>query len=201
MSMPDPTNVAEVSGVYQLLSRLWMREVDGGLLAELVNGSLASTFQEAGGTPPASADVETQEQLSIDYCQLFLGPQNHFPPFQSVWTGGQFQDMANASMKKYLGLLPEFSVEGPGGNMLDHLGIQLGVMAAIIGAVPSANADDQGAILELAGHFFRDHLAWPEQLLDAAEPRCQTEFYRSVIRLTREFLRLESDQWLNDAAR
>jgi hypothetical protein len=82
----------------------------------------------------------------------------------------------------------------PGGLMLDHLGVQLDVMGQIFEQMSNWRADTDGwdQVLDLAACFFTQHLQWSAELLAAAIRRAETDFYRSSIMLTREFLRMES---------
>ena len=73
------------SGLYRLLGRLWLREMDQDALRELGRPPLCDSFVNAGGVLPTNDDLEMIEQLAVDYCQLFVGPAGHLPPVQSVW--------------------------------------------------------------------------------------------------------------------
>jgi hypothetical protein len=48
--------------------------------------------------------------------------------------------------------------------------------------------EQQLAVLELAESFLAMHLTWPSELFAAARGRASTEFYRSIVELTRVFL-------------
>ena len=175
------------SGMYRLLARLWLREMDGPSLRALRSPPLCDAFTEAGGRLPGDA---TLEALAIDYCQLFIGPANHLPPFQSVWQSGQFESDAIASVKGHAEVVGYDFAALPSGIMLDHLGVQLDVMGHILGRIaiwqPESGRLDN--VLEVARSFFAKHLTWPSQLLEIAAQKAATEFYRSTIALTGEFL-------------
>ena len=182
------------SGVYRLLGRLWLREIDQASLRELGTPPLRDLFIQAGGILPASDDRDTVEQLAIDYCQLFVGPTAHLPPFQSVWESGQFQSGLTTSVQTFVEITAYPAESLPSGSMLDHLGIQLDVMGHIL-ALRSLDAVDEetdSEILELANAFLTRHLRWAGDLLKAAAGRATTEFYRSTIQLTRDFLNIET---------
>ncbi len=177
---------AACSGTYRLLARLWLREVDRELLQRLCSPPLCDAFVEAGGILPADVDDATIEQLAVDYCQLFIGPANHLPPFQSVWQTGQFQGATAASMKTFVDVVGYNTVALPSGTMLDHLGVQLDVMGHILGQIATWQPEREGLnhVLELADSYFDMHLTWPAKLLEIAAPRATTQFYRSTIMLT-----------------
>jgi TorA maturation chaperone TorD len=185
--------VAARSGTYRLLARLWLREVDRDLVRELRSPPLCDSFVAAGGILPAGDDEPTIEQLAIAYCRLFAGPADHLPPFQSVWKTDQFQGTATASMKNFIEVVGYDTKQLPSGMMLDHLGVQLDVMRHILAQVSTWQSDTEslGQVLELADSFFARHLLWPAELLEAAMRRAPSGFYRSLVVLTREFLKSE----------
>jgi TorA maturation chaperone TorD len=178
------------SGTYRLLARLWLREVDRELLRKLCSPPLCDSFVEAGGILPAGDNEWTIEQLAIDYCQLFIGPANHLPPFQSVWQSGQFQGAAIASMEKFVEVVGYDTDALPSGTMLDHLGVQFDVMGHILDQIPTCQSEQESPerAWEIAHCYFAMHLTWPAKLLEVAAPRATTEFYRSIFMLTCAFL-------------
>ena len=93
------------AAVYRLLARLWRREIDAATLEQLLAGSVRKAYLAAGGSLPEVADQATCDALAGDYCQLFLGPAGHLPPYQSVWSDGQFHGAAAQSLRGYLSLL------------------------------------------------------------------------------------------------
>ena len=179
-----------LAGVYQLLARLWLREVDEQLLADLSRPPLRDVFTAAGGTLPKHVDTATLEELAVDFCQLFIGPANHLPPYQSVWQAGQFQSSPTEPMRRYTDWLG-YDADGV---MLDHLGVQCDVMSRLLGSAPLA-MKATGELLRLAGTYFDLHLAWAFPLLESAVQRAETDFYQSTIRLTRDFLTSERAFW------
>ena len=179
--------------MYRLLARLWLSEVDENLLQNLLASPLRNSFVAAGGILPATSGDQTVEQLSIDYCQLFIGPTDHLPPYQSVWQFGQFQGTTTVSMKRFIQIAGYDSEALPSGIILDHLGVQLDVMGHVLDEVVSEPSNSRAVttISEIANSYFAIHLRWPAELLAVAERRATTEFYRSVIEMTREFLDCE----------
>lgn len=178
------------AGVFRLLARIWLREVDGDFLRQLRAPPLCEAFAAAGGALPIDDDAETIELLAIDYCRLLIGPAQHLPPYQSVWEGGQFQTTITASMRQFIEVAGYDAGALPRGVMLDHLGVQLDVMGHILGQISAwpPGADGRDAVVDLAHSFFAAHLRWPHGLLEAAANRAATDFYRSSILLTRDFL-------------
>ena len=170
------------AAAYEFLGRLWASEVDGDLLAQLLKPSdIHDAFLAAGGDIQMSA--ASVNELAEDYCQLFLGPTNHLPPYQSVWIDGQFAGESSVDMKKWCELVHfESTAIEP-----DQLGVQLTVMSRI-----SATAN-----VPMESDFFGRHLTWPSKLIATATQRARTGFYRSVTKMTAEFLESESARLLH----
>ena len=188
------------AAVYRLLARIWRRELDEQTLAELASGPLRDAFRAAGGSPPETTEAGELDALAIDYCRVFLGPASHLPPYQSVWSEGQFQGAAVASLQRYVELFPAGRWDSVA--MLDHLGIELEIMACLLEQLTSVSAwpdepseEFETAMLEIARSFFRDHLSWPQPLCAAVRQRAQTAFYRTMAEMTDGFLATERQTW------
>lgn len=179
--------------MYGLLARLWLREADEALLTELCSPPLSDFFVQAGGSLPEKDNPHAVEELAVDYCQLFVGPAKHLPPFQSVWQTGQFQSLATAAMKQWIETTGYKSGHAANPTMPDHLGVQLDVMAHILSrhGIAHKKADSDIASHERTQTFFRTHLTWPAPLLKIAIARAESPFYRSLIQMTRDFLECE----------
>jgi len=183
-------------GMYRLLARLWIREVDRELLSQLQSAPILASLEGAGGVVPSVDDSQAIEQLAIDYCRLFIGPSRHLPPYQSVWQDGQLLGDASVSMQRYIDAVG-YDVDGlPTGVMLDHFGVQLDLMGFVLGHITrqSTEAIRQILIEEVADDFFRAHLQWSVTMLEAIVIRATTEFYRSTALLTLAFLDCEGPE-------
>lgn len=188
----------EQAAVYHLLSRLWDREVDADLLRALQSGELGTAYVEAGGIIPKGEDEQSLlEDLAIDYCQLFLGPTGHLPPYQSVWEEDQFNGRIVLSLKQYLGTIG-YPMQETDRQTLDALSVELSAMGYLLEQMSDWEGPyerDQADLLDLAGRFFHAHLAWSEPLLQRAQVRARTDFYRGMVRLTANFLAAERHFW------
>ncbi|MDG2408573.1 MAG: molecular chaperone TorD family protein [Pirellulales bacterium] len=181
------------AGMYRILSILWWGEVSAELLEALQSGSHAQTFADHHFfSANDTMDVTT---LAADYCQLFIGPRGHLPPYQSVWEEGQLAGRATASMRRYLDLL-EFPLLQRGLEA-DHLGCQLALMGAITTGLSVVGTDDQKrtAYEALGREFFALHMRWPAALLAQTRQQAQTPFYGALGRCTADFLEMESAVW------
>ena len=168
---------AERAAIYGLLSAMWLEPPSADDLEEF--GRVPDESPAWAALREASLGANTDD-LAVQFTQLFVGPKNHLPPFQSVWLEQQLEGESAASTRRYGDVL---GIE----KASDHLGSQLEMMAIIL----SAETDDPATQSELAICFFRDHLSWPEILLDAVAQRGDA-FYQSVSRLTGDFLESES---------
>lgn len=184
------SDFAAVSGMYELLSRLWLHEVDDEFVNELGGSDLRAAFEAAGGFVPDEADIE---QLRTEYCRLFVGPRDHLPPLQSVWMRGELQSEITTSIEMFASAVRYESQE----TMHDHLGVLLGIMSRATELNSESTCEDS---LDFAREFFRRHLTWTNELLAAAEGRAEHSFYESLAIMTREFLREEGEIWLDRSA-
>ena len=188
---PSTEDLAARAGVYELLSRLWLYEVDAALLSELSDGPLAAAWSELGGP---SIEVSQLEDLATEYCRLFVGPRDQVAPFQSVWETGQHGGQAVASMRECLELLSEPVAKLE--EIPDHLGVQLLLMGVFLRCL--AGDPDSEDLQDVVEGFAEEHLRWPAEMLDAATAKSEMPFYRFLIDATRQFLAGEHE--LLDAA-
>jgi len=192
---------AAAARVYAFLARLWLKELDRPLLRDLARGPLADAYRAAGGQPPPDDTDETLERLAVDFCQLFIGPCSHLPPYQSVWQQGTFEGQPAASMDRFRQLAGELPDWVPPDIMSDHFGLQLQIMSMLLQLQPPHhNAGQPAPSYELAKTFFRTHLTWPDKFLTAAAERAQTPFYTSLANLTAQFLADQRRIWLDEQA-
>ncbi|MBQ10131.1 MAG: hypothetical protein CMJ45_01095 [Planctomyces sp.] len=193
MNNPNREDLEGLAGFYRLLSRLWVAEIDPEWFEALANGSLSEVAADLG-LPVAGSAEEVIEQLATEYCRLMIGPQDHVPPHQSVWTEGQFQGHTAVSMQRYLEVVGE-KVDS---TMSDHIGVQLGVMSLMVDELASSLQDDtkRNSLKELVRSFFGEHVEWIQQFLVQAGKSTESEFYSRLIAVTGEFLAEERREWL-----
>ena len=188
-----------LAGFYQLLQRLWQSEVDAPLLAQLQDGPLAEVAGELKIPLDDGPPQQVLEELAVSYCQLLIGPANHVPPYQSVWSDGQLQSAATTSMRSYLEIVGEQPTDS---SLVDHLGIQLQVMMRIVSELAAAQpeSDRYRELQALACRFYHEHLTWPGKFLATAQQATDSPFYRAVARVTAEFLEQEEKYWSDTLA-
>lgn len=118
--------------LYRLGSRLLAHEVDAALLARLW---AADALTDAPLLDPGLSECHEHvvlEELAVEYCRLFVGPEPVCPPYASAHTGGRhLRGRAEQDLVTFLaayGLEPvcrtEVSLLG-----LDHLSVHLAVLA------------------------------------------------------------------------
>lgn len=175
------------AGVYALFARLWMREVDEAFRREMFREPLAPALERVGLFLP----MESNEELAIEYCRLFIGPKNALLPMQSVWQKTQLESQLATSVEKFAELIGYVL---PTSSFWDHLGVQLDLMSHLVRATASENQAENGFEVagEVADVFFRRHLSWAAPLLLATSQRAQVPLYRSLAQATQQFLRLEA---------
>ena len=175
------------AGVYALFARLWMREVDEAFRREMFREPLAPALERVGLFLP----MESNEELAIEYCRLFIGPKNALLPMQSVWQKTQLESQLATSVEKFAELIGYVL---PTSSFWDHLGVQLDLMSHLVRAKASENQAENGFEVagEVADVFFRRHLSWAAPLLLATSQRAQVPLYRSLAQATQQFLRLEA---------
>ena len=183
-----PDEHQSIANVYELLSRLWLREVDVELLDAIVASPLAD---ELNVNAERASQTDLLNELATQYCALFIGPKDHLPPYQSVWQTGQLQSETTDSVRAYTEALRAADLIGQS-EMADHLGHQMLVMSEIHRRL--AKTDDNN-LRDLGHEFFRTHLNWASPLIQAANDRTCSNFYQKVVALSGELLAAELISW------
>ena len=170
------------STVLRFLGQLWVRELDAATLSKLNQPGVRAAFEELGGSVPDNIDEASLETLATDYCQLLVGPTDQLTPVQSIWENQQFEGEAAASMKRYFQLLDGYQ---PPLSIVDHLGVQLDFAAQLVLA-----AEAEPKAREIVLQYASDHLQWSNDILDRIGEKAETDFYRSLARVTQQVCKL-----------
>ena len=181
-----------LSASYGLFGRLLVSELDQALLDLLRQGDALAELQSLGIEAGELATDEQLESLAADYCLAFIGPKDHVSLVQSVTVAGRLDSGPAQTMKQFLEFV---SVPKPRHAMIDHLGFQMQVMAAIL-SVPSASAeasnasegDDETELKSLATSFYDQHIAWGEPVLRRASDIATTPFYKTLCKIASELI-------------
>ncbi len=187
------TDAGPRAGVYRLLAKLWAREVDAAMLAALQRGPLGEAYRAVGGMlSDRHAAAALLDELQLDYCRLFVGPQGHFPPVQSVWEENRFEGAAAGSVRRFADLIRGDSLISDT-LPADHVGNIFAIFGTLLTVVATGQEFRNDDLCELAVMLFTAHVHWIAKFAESAAPRAATKFYHSLMSVTVQFLTEESE--------
>ena len=177
----------EFATTCRLVAGFWLNEVDRNSLKLLQNPQVQPAWAELGGSVPGedAASEEVIDQLAADYCQLLIGPKQHLPPVQSVWSDHTFQSTAASSTSRFYDLYVDYT---PPGTIVDHVGCQLHFAAFLLDQA-SLGDDHAEAATQVLAQFQREHLEWVPKLLDRVVQKADTDFYRGLAVVTGKLIK------------
>jgi len=180
----------ERATVYKILAECYYCPDDALLkLLDDVPEATGDLLSEVTGNAPHADDLESH---TVDYTKLFVGPFKLLaPPYGSVYLeDGKFMgDSTLAAREVYVQAgLDLVLKEAP-----DHISVELEFMyfLALKEAEARADADPEQAeyLRGRQASFLRAHLgAWVEAFANNIQENAQTEFYRILGRVTRDFV-------------
>lgn len=193
------------SVVYQLLSRMYRFEPDRELFDKLVSDEVIKTLKECSShinTKNFLIKDKTQlDELSVEFCRLFIGPAPCVPPYESVHStepgnAGQFWGDATVEIKSIvetLGLCYSKDFH----EMPDHISVEFELMYRLIDAEINALESDNVKESQNARHVQRfllnKHLLmWLPSFCDKMRAASKDPFFVEIANLTQNFL--ESEQ-------
>jgi TorA maturation chaperone TorD len=205
--------------VYDLLSRLYAREVDEGLLGGLIDaaedGSLAARFEALAELDErvgkgidmildylrTAAKRDRKEvilELAADYASLFLGIKGTPPhPSESAYMSAghliyqeQRDDVLGIYRDMGVDKVKEFT------EPEDHVAVELSFMSYLIGRtveeVEKGNLGEARRLMGIQGRFLDEHLLkWLHELAKDVEENADVDFYRGLAYLTDGFISLD----------
>jgi len=162
--------------------------------AALVGPEVASLAQRLGQAFAAG----DPEELLVDYSRLFLGPVDAAAkPYGSVWVTGEATLMQPSSMA-VLAIYREggFDLAEDFRELPDHVAAELEFLYLTLFRENAARRTDDldavAAALALRRRFLTEHLgAWVDPFTRAMENAAQTDYYRILAPLTRQFVTAE----------
>lgn len=189
------------AAVYSLLTRCFFTEPDVGLVQAINGKELRGALEEAGVVFDGvfdENDSELRRSLSDEFTRLFIGPGEHIPPYESVFTedkafiggfGRMFGEAAAAVEETY----KRHGWHAPDGLVApDHLAAELGFMNFLVGKefhCRQKNDDRLQEILDGQFRFVNDHLAnWSPSFCRLLSNFSRFEFYKGIARLTEDFI-------------
>ena len=214
-SLPDDLRV-ELSGLcqqraslYGLLSRLYSKEVDDVVLADLKKTAFpaktGNDLVDMGYCKLAtylSGDTKNAVlELSIDFVKTFFGHGNFLfsaaYPFESVYTSEKrlmMQEARDDVLAAYRAA--GFVIDPNWKEPEDHIAVELLFMKTMCESTQKAlDEGDEDAALELISNqrdFFQQHLAaWAPMMTTDMKRLAKTEFYQGLAYLTEGFLQVD----------
>lgn len=191
------------AGIYQFLSQVYLAEPTIDFAKLLHEGDLRKSLAELGVAFDEVFDThdpaELRQALKSEYTRLFLGP-GHVPAYESVFTDqnayasgyGQMYGPAAQEVENIY-LEHGFTADDEFTNMPDQLGVELSFMGLLClragRAGAESDADEVAAIVADEIKFVENHLLnWLPRFCDRAADFAELRFYKTIIRLTKEFI-------------
>ncbi len=192
------------SNIYGFLSVLFREEINEERLRQINEPSLKEVLSDMG----VQYDIfsqEDQEQiiedLAVEYARLFLGPDKHISPHESIhhqrddgdW--GMHWGGSTVDVKKFVetaGL--EYKTQYNG--MPDHISVELEFMKEAAGREAQAieDKDWKGALYcqKMEKKFISEHLVkWIPEFCEKIISQAEISFYADLANVTKKFIALE----------
>ena len=191
------------SALYAVLARSFGAEPTDAVVAMLREPDTRALLANMGVDVPEVSD-ELLEALVSEYTRLFLGPGEHIPPYESVFTGGAksfshgFGEMHSES---YFKVRAAYSTAGASNtaaftDLEDHLGAELDFMRLL--SFRESQAWKKRLAAEAAGlreqqlDFLSKHPGkWIGKFAKLTIEATQIPFYGQMAALARDFLKSE----------
>jgi DMSO reductase family type II enzyme chaperone len=202
-NMDNIANTARMrAGVYDLLATLFREPLSATTLRSLRDPAMLQGLTEAGMALDEAFckddEAQLQETLAVDYTQIFHGPGDHHPPYESVQTGGEEGELngdATREVRHFFdtaGLLFDEECR----ELPDHLGVELACMAELAGREAAAREAGDAVQVERRVEeqmtFLERHLGrWAPAFGHLVADRAETNFYRQAGRLLAGFVETE----------
>lgn len=176
-------------------ARLLAKEIDAHLYRALLAADASTSAEAAAGEEPL-VDEQTRslkehkalEELSVEFCRLFVGPYPACPPYESVYRGeAMMGGRAERRVQEFLRRHGMEAVIGPGLTVLsaDHLAVELTVLAHLYPA--AADPRDPGH--QAARSFMESHvLTWVPVYLRELRDAARLAPYRTIAGLATRLL-------------
>ena len=196
------------SNIYSFLSLIFRTEVTKELLENIKERSFVSMLTDMGVnfdddflTKPEDA---LSENLAVEYARLFLGPDKHISPHESVhherndgdW--GVLWGRSTVEVKKFIetaGLKYKKQYSG----LPDHISVELEFMQEAARNESQAwkeNKNEEAVYcLKMEKKFIEEHLlTWVPAFCDKIIADAEMPFYREMAELTKSFIEFEKKE-------
>ena len=196
------------SSIYGFMATIFREEITMDQLHQLkTQAFIKALFEPESQFYDALLDKPEEqliEDLAVEYARLFLGPDKHISPHESVHherDGGDWGALwgkSTVEVKKFIesaGL--EYITEYSG--LPDHISVELEFMqqAARREAQAWESNDSEGALycIKMEKKFLDDHIAkWIPLFCDKIIADAELSFYREIAKLTKHFIELEMEE-------
>ena len=195
------------SNIYGFLSSMFREEISAERLRQIKEPVIKEVLSEMG----VQYDIfskndqdELLEDLAVEYARLFLGPDKHISPHESIhhqrddgdW--GAHWGGSTVDVKKFIetaGL--EYKKQYSG--MPDHISVELEFMKEAAGREAQAleEKDWEGVLYcqKMEKKFICDHLIkWIPKFCDKIISQAEISFYGDVADVTKKFITLEFEE-------
>jgi TorA maturation chaperone TorD len=195
------------SNIYGFLSSLFREEITADLLQRIKSPAIKEVLSEMGVRYEVFSQKDHDqllEDLAVEYARLFLGPDKHISPHESIhhkrddgdW--GMHWGGSTVEVKKFIetaGL--EYKQEYTG--MPDHVSVELEFMKEAAGREAQAleEKDWEGALYcqKMEKKFICEHLVkWIPPFCDKVISQAEISFYGDLAEVTKKFIELESEE-------
>lgn len=175
------------SNIYYFLSLVYLREPRVEFMELLEAGDFRSNLEGLG----VIIDAVPRKAFKLEYTRLFLGPGEHIPPYESVFTDpnayasgyGQIYGDAARQVEKWYQKYG-FEISDEFGSIPDQVGVELSFMHML-----TAIEDPGPNVLADQAEFIKNHLAnWVPTFCDQAAQIAELDFYKTILALTKEFV-------------
>lgn len=201
------------AGIYRMFASLYFKELTLEQMERLSHNDF-SGFEDldpsiAEGVRDVVSAVRhvhevAREDLATDYAHTFLAAgstknEKRACPFESVFVSDQGLLMQQARDEVYRYMLAEH-VEPD--NRLhvpeDHISFEFEFMACLCercaDAIEHESQQEASRLVQVQRDFYGEHLmSWIDDFCDAVLRCCRTRFYEGVAKMTRAFVRLDSE--------
>ena len=196
------------SNIYRLLALIYRTEITKALLKHIRDPKFLSILSDMGAELEDDFLKDSEdnliEVLAVEYARLFLGPDKHISPHESVhhergdgdW--GTLWGKSTVEVKNFIetsGL--EYKSDYLG--MPDHISVELEFMNQAAGREAQAREenDNDGVLccLKMEKKFIDEHLTkWLSVFCKKIISEAKLPFYREMARITSNFMEFEKEE-------
>jgi len=203
-------NANSRSHIYGLLATVFRNEPTQAFIKELRGPRLSGGFSdlevELSDEFFTVTESELKEILGMEFTRLFIGPENHISPHESVFTqqDGYLWGTKTVEVKKIIettGLDYESEYTG----IPDHISVELEFMYKLTEwEAEKWNQKDRESAeycLSIQRMFLDQHLlCWLPQFCDEVVSRAEIPFYREMAKLVKKYMDFERQELVIESA-